>query len=316
MFAGEDPVRPRDRLHQRVIPHRLVEIDGRAARSVESGQPHRTDEDQPQVILRVLELLIQLLGVHPLPMGPDVEAEFLHLIDLVLTRRDDHRHVGLLEDLQTRFEFGLLFRGDLIATQLPFHPIDLLIPEAADLRVHPQGGCFVYRDHHRLPLESPSEEVVHDIPGHRLEAVITGDDLVLAAEFSFEFRLLLGIEFRLLDQIIDLIVQIGIHQLEFRCPILVEERHRRPILHRLLEVIDRDIVAEDLLRPLLPCDQRRPGEGQEERLRQGRTHVQRQRVVLAPMGLVGEHDHVGAIAEHIGHLELLDQGEDIAVIPP
>ncbi len=59
VLAGEHPVRARDGLHQRVVPHRLVEIDRRAARRVEAGQPHRADEDQPQRVVGVLELLVQ-----------------------------------------------------------------------------------------------------------------------------------------------------------------------------------------------------------------------------------------------------------------
>jgi hypothetical protein len=47
VFAGEDAVGSRDGLHQGVIAHRLVEIDRRAARSVEAGQPHGADENQP-----------------------------------------------------------------------------------------------------------------------------------------------------------------------------------------------------------------------------------------------------------------------------
>ena len=59
VFAGEHPVGARDGLHQRVIPHRLVEIHRGTARRVETGQPHGTDEHQSQRVVGVLQLLVQ-----------------------------------------------------------------------------------------------------------------------------------------------------------------------------------------------------------------------------------------------------------------
>ena len=49
--------------------------------------------------------------------------------------------------------------------------------------------------------------------------------------------------------------------MQLRRSILVEKRHRRPVFHRLLKIVDRDVVAEHLARPLLARDQRRSGEG-------------------------------------------------------
>ena len=62
VLAGEDAVGAGDGLHQRVVAHRLVEIDRRAARRVEAGHPHGADEDQPQRVLRVLELALEVLS--------------------------------------------------------------------------------------------------------------------------------------------------------------------------------------------------------------------------------------------------------------
>src|SRR5207249_190276 len=65
---------PRDGLHERVVPHRLVEIHGGAARRVEASQPHCADEYQAQRVLSVLEPLVKrrLRLVHPPAMGLDV----------------------------------------------------------------------------------------------------------------------------------------------------------------------------------------------------------------------------------------------------
>ena len=107
MLAGKHPVGARDGLHQRVIAHGLVEIDGRAAGCVEAGEPHGTDEYQPQRVCGVLELLVQTrLGlIHAPTVRLDVEAERRHLRDLVLTGRDDYRHVGGCQRFNPAHEF-------------------------------------------------------------------------------------------------------------------------------------------------------------------------------------------------------------------
>ena len=127
---------------------------------------------------------------------------------------------------------------------------------------------------------------------HRLQPVVAGEDVVLPAQLPFELRFLFGVEFRRLDEVVDVLVQVRVHQLQLRRAVLVEERHGRAVLDGLLEVVDGNVIAEHLLRPFLAGDERRAGEGEEQRLRQRRAHVQRQRVVLAAVRLVGEHDHV------------------------
>ena len=67
VLAGEDAVGPRDRLHQRVVAHRLVEIDRRARRHVEAGHPHGAHEhDAAAGPAASLNLLVQVLLDHPL----------------------------------------------------------------------------------------------------------------------------------------------------------------------------------------------------------------------------------------------------------
>jgi hypothetical protein len=37
-------------------------------------------------------------------------------------------------------------------------------------------------------------------------------------------------------------------------------------------------------------------------------------VVLAPVRFVGQHDHIGPVAQQFGSLELVDQREDVAMV--
>jgi hypothetical protein len=60
--------------HQRVVLHRLVEIDGAACRHIEAGDPHRTHEYKPERVVGVLEFTFKVLLLHPFPVGQNVEA--------------------------------------------------------------------------------------------------------------------------------------------------------------------------------------------------------------------------------------------------
>ena len=180
--------------------------------------------------------------------------------------------------------------------------------------MHLERGGLVDGDDHGLAHEAAAEEVAHDVLRHRLQPVVAGDQVILAAQHLLQLRLLLVVETRLLDQPVEVVVEVGIDKLQFGCAVRVEERHRGAVLHRLLEVVDRDVVAEDRARALLAGDERRAGEGEEDRPRQRAAHVERQRVVLAAVRFVGEHHDIGPVGEQLRRLELVDQREDGAMV--
>ncbi len=93
-LSGAYAVRARDRLHQRVVLHRLVEVDGRARRHVEAGDPHGADEDQAQRIVGVLELRRPGPRSSSARDAAGCRALACISVDLVLRLADDDRHVG------------------------------------------------------------------------------------------------------------------------------------------------------------------------------------------------------------------------------
>jgi hypothetical protein len=147
-----------------------------------------------------------------------------------------------------------------------------------------------------------------------IEPVVAREEVVLARKLALELRLLLGIELRLFDDPVEVVVQVGIDELQLRCAVLVEEWNGGAVLDRLLKVVDRNVVAEDFLRAFLARDQRRAGESEELRFRQRRAHVERERVVLAAVCFVREHDDVRAVAQKLGRLELVYEREHVAVV--
>ena len=133
--------------------------------------------------------------------------------------------------------------------------------------VHLQRCGFVDANHHRFAGKSAIRKMPHDIFRHRLQPVITGEDVILLAQFLLKPLLLIRVQLRFFDDLVNILVQIGIHQVQFRRAVLVEKRHRRAVFHRLLKIVDGNVITKNLLCALLSGDQWRAGEGQEERLR-------------------------------------------------
>ena len=61
-LVPEDPVHPRDRLHQPVAAHRLVDVHGVQTQRVEAGQPHVAHEYDPEGIAGIAEPFRQHLA--------------------------------------------------------------------------------------------------------------------------------------------------------------------------------------------------------------------------------------------------------------
>ena len=111
VLVGEHPVGPGDGLHQQVVAHRLVEIHRRCRRRVEPGEPHGAHEHQPERVVGILELGVEVLIDHPLAVLGDVETGLGHVGDLVLGLRHNHSHVGAAHELDQRLQMRTLQLG-------------------------------------------------------------------------------------------------------------------------------------------------------------------------------------------------------------
>lgn len=77
------------------------------------------------------------------------------------------------------------------------------------------------------------------------QSVIAGDKVVLPSKLSFQLRFLLVVKLSVLNQVVDVLVQVGVGQLQFRRAVLVKQRNGGAVLYRLL--VDGDVIAEDFL---------------------------------------------------------------------
>ncbi len=159
----------------------------------------------------------------------------------------------------------------------------------------------------------------HKVFGNLLQTVIASDEMVLTGELPLQLCLLVVTQVGGVNNFGDVLGKVLIHELEFGDAVLVIERDGVAIINRLLEVVDGDVVAEDLLRALLASHERRSSEADERGIRQSIPHVQCEGVVLAPVRLVGDDDDVRSVGEFrvllaILGAELLNQREHVAVV--
>ncbi len=96
--------------------------------------------------------------------------------------------------------------------------------------------------------------MLDEVVGDLVQAVVGGDDLVVFAEQLLEQGLLVGIQLGLLDLGGDAVVEVQPRDAELLAAIFVHQLDRGAVLLRPLEVVARDIVAEDAPGQLVVLD--------------------------------------------------------------
>ena len=258
VLLGEDPVGAGNRLHQGVVAHRPIEIDRRDRRCVEAGHPHRAHEYDPQRVVGVLELLGEVLAVHPLAVRTDVEAKVVQLLEFVLPLRDDHRHVSGLHQLDPGCEPGTLQlrKRVVLCPQVREMPCQGLLDEF----IHPHGCGLVEADIHRLAAETPSNKVVDEVLGDLVEPLWPGEQRVLRAELASQLAFRVLVELGGLQEFVELVGEVRIGELQLGDAVLVVQRDGSAVFDGVTEVVGADVVAELLPSELLAGYQRRAGE--------------------------------------------------------
>ena len=146
-----------------------------------------------------LNLLVERFVVHPLPVRDDVEAQRLHLLDLVLAGDTMSAMSVVVRTSEPLLQLPQAVWVGLRpvrreARHLVLNADTLRLPVLPHLVVHPQGGGLVDGDDHRLALEPSPEEVLDDVLGDRLQPVVAGEQVILPSEFPFKALLLVLIE--------------------------------------------------------------------------------------------------------------------------
>ena len=160
--------------------------------------------------------------------------------------------------------------------------------------------------------------MLDEIGRNLVEPFVRGDNLVVLTQQLVQQRLLVGIELGVLDLCRDAVVQIRPRHAQLLAPVLVDQLDGRAVLLGPLEIVSRDVIAEDAFSDLLLLEKRSAGEADEGRVRQRKAHVACQPPRLSTMRLVRDHDDVVALAVGLFWIdilvELVDQAEDVAVV--
>ena len=213
------PVDAGDGLHQAVPAHRLVDVHRVQAGRVEARQPH------------------------------------------VPHQHDAQRVGGVTEAVRERFPTGLVADVRLPARRIRrrtgHHDLDgalaviVVVPggaQAHELAVEVDADATAHADHHRLALErlpallEMGNDVRRDLP----DALLRPDDRLQLRPPRLE--LLLALDLLALGHLVE--VGVDARPLVFvegqlGKAALVVDRHRGAVLHRALDVVDADVVAED-----------------------------------------------------------------------
>ena len=158
----------------------------------------------------------------------------------------------------------------------------------------------------------------HKIPRNRPQTRLCHQQVNLLCKLGFQPVLLIRIKIGTLNRIQNLIRDLGILQIDNPlAAILIVERHRRTVLHRPLEVVDRHIAAERPRRDRIMREQRRPRETDPRPRRQHPHHILCKDPVLTAVRLIRHNNDIVRRVDRrgIGPVELLDQRKDKTRIP-
>ena len=288
----EHPIDAGDGLHQAVAAHWLVDVHRVQARRVEPREPHVAHEHGAQRVVRVAEALRERLA-------PRLVADVLLPIRRVRGRARHHH----------------LDRALVVFLVLPLRAQPHQLPVELD------ADAAAHADDHRLALdhvESPLV-VLDDVLGDQADALLGADDGLELRPARLEPLLLLDL--LALGRLLKVRIDRGPLVLVDAKPgeaVLVVDRHGGAVLHRPLDVVDADVVAEDGARIRVAQLDWRAGEADERGVRQRVAHVAREavdEVVLAAVRLVGDNDDVAPPGERgvrvtlLLGVELLDRRE-------
>lgn len=136
---------------------------------------------------------------------------------------------------------------------------DSVIQMHADVTAH--------RHNHGLTVERSQAvlEVGHDVGGDLLDARRSADNLLQRGPSTQcgDLRFIVGLVLRQFVHLVVEVVGVGLFQLQCSQAAFVVNRHRRAVIHGLLDVVHMDVIAEHGARIAVIERNRRAGERHE-----------------------------------------------------
>ena len=299
---------------------RLVEIKRSQTRHIKARQPHCAHEGNAERILRLLEVLLQLLARDIPLVGLDVDTELLEILDIPLLLTDDELHPRLFHPRDALLQLlltlvrpsGLLYGILRRLVQL----LGVLLPLRGNGLPRAIRRDLVDAHEHGLAAPPPRRVVPHEVLRLDRDGLRRHVDHDLGLDGVIHPLAVLRIEVLLLHRLDELLVDGRRIDAKLVDPRLVEERHGRMVLDRAVEVVDGHILTKLLLRQVAAL-KRRSREPNTRGIRQEPKHVVREDAIVGAVRLVGEDDDlmVEMNRRPCRGIELVDQREQETVVP-
>lgn len=276
--------------HEAVGLHGLVEVHRSQRLHIEAREPHGADEHDAQRVVRILKLVVQAALLHLHPMRTDIEVPFLEVRDLVLLLADDDRHLRRAHPI----DLPLLLKRLLLAhvAKLLLLSLDRLLPVLLDVVEHHQRGDLVHADEHRLAGLPDARVVVHEVLGDLVQARLGHNHVHAVAELALDLLGLLLVKVGGLHSVHELLVKLGVLDAQLVGAVLIEQWHRRAVLHRAVEIVDRDVSAERAACEVVVFQDGRAGETDSGGCGQKPHHVLGADAIVGAVRLVRQDDDV------------------------
>ena len=243
-LAGSNTVCPGDCLHQRMRLQRLIQIQTRQRLNIETGQPHRTNENNTEIAVGILEFLIKFPLLHFCPMRQNIQIPLLKGLDLILLLTYDHTHFGVFHPFQLPGQFHLLLIRNGTCNLL-FKCFDFLLPVFLYEVVHTDTRDLIQADEHSLSC-SPQitvmpDKILCDCP----QTWLCCQKMYFLLKFVHYLFSLIRIQIGFFNGIQNLIRDVRILDLLYLiATVFVIKRNRSLIFYSALKVVYGNIATE------------------------------------------------------------------------
>ena len=223
---------------------RLIQIQTRQRLNIETSQPHRTDEHNTEIAVRILEFLIQFPLLHLCPVRQNIQIPLLKGLYLILLLTDDYTHLGVLHPFQLPGQLHLLLIRN-ITCNLLFKCFDFLLPVLLNEVIHTDTSDLIQADKHSLS-GSPKITVMPDkILCYSTQTRLCSQKMHFLLKLMHHLLCLVRIQIRFFNCIQNLIRDIRILDLLYLiAAVFVIKRNRSLIFYSTLKVVYGNIATE------------------------------------------------------------------------
>ena len=171
----------------------LVQIKAGQRLHIKACQPHGTDENYTEGIVRILVFLVQFPFFHLLPVWFDVQIPLPESLNLVLFLADNHTHLGFFHPGQFPRKLLLLLVRWRVKNSL-LKGGNLLLPLILHIVVHADTGYLVEADEHRFATCPQIAVMLYEVMRNSFQTRLSSQEMHFLFKLMHYFFCLIGVE--------------------------------------------------------------------------------------------------------------------------